>query len=211
MDGSDRIQLAMRRECIASTPFLAAACEDAQPDPTLRFAGPLVLYAPAERFDGSVVAMGMALPRLLEPLGARTLTFLHASPLGRWPTRRRTPPVLADSARAFRAMGAGKVFGGGIRVAVADAAAVVAPLMWTMRMDAGYGPVYFATDGAPLVASFCQHGNLHLDIYDPDVLGALRESAPSAGLEEAIDGVCRERFATDGAIPGRRLVMTRGR
>lgn len=223
-------ELVPRGECLASNPYLAhevvgwqrahaldedppqwleEGCDAVQPDPGLRVAACLVLYAPAERFDDAAEGLGPALARMLEPFGGGTLTFLHALRSGRWPTRRRRPPVLAEAGRAFRAMGAGNGFDGGIRTDARAAAAVVTPLMWIVRMDMGYGLVFVAPDCAPFAASFCQYGNLHVDVYDAAAVPAIRASAHSAGLEEWIQGICDERFS-GAAIPGRALSMGRG-
>jgi hypothetical protein len=180
-------------------------CDEIHPDPSLRFAEGLVLYAPAPSFDEAARALAPALARLLKPTGGRTLTFLHASRSGRWPTRRRGPPILAESGRAFRELGAGKGFDGGIRVDARAAAAVIEPLAWSVRMDMGYGPVYLAPEHAPFVASLCQYGNLHVEGYDAGFVDWLRHAAGSAGLAEWTDGICDERWELGGAIPGRGL------
>lgn len=189
------------------SPWLAEMCDTIEPDPVIRWAESMVLYLPTPRIDQVAEEMGPALARLLAPFGARTLTLLQAWPNGRWPTRRRTPPVLADAARRFRAIGAGTSFTGGIRVPAEEAAAVLAPLLWSVRMDAAFGPVYMAAGGAPLVFSLCQYLNLHLDIYSPDAAATVRETAPAAGFAEPVDGTCRERSEASGAIPGRALIL----
>jgi hypothetical protein len=182
-----------------------ARCDEVEPDPSLRFATCLILYAPAPTFDEAARELGPALGRVVEAFGGRTLTFLHAWPGGRWPTRRRTPPVLAEAGRAFREMGAGKGFDGGIRVESTAAGDVIAPLMRIVRMDMGYGQVFLAPDRGPFAASLCQYGNLHVDVYARRAVELIREAAISAGLAEWTDGICDERWERGGAIPGRSL------
>ncbi|HEU4560468.1 MAG TPA: hypothetical protein VFS20_21640, partial [Longimicrobium sp.] len=187
------------------TEWYAEMCDPVQPDPGIRWAESFILYLPTHRIDETAEELGPALARLLKPFSGRTLTFLLAPRAGRWPTRRRTPPVLADAARDFRAMGAGKSFNGGIRVDAADAAAVLAPLLWSVRMDMGYGLIFIAFDDAPFVASLCQYMNLHVDVYSKDAPAAIRNAARAAGFEEWTEGMCDERFKAGGAIPGRGL------
>ena len=186
-----------------------ARVDEVHPDPSLRVAGCLTLYAPAASFDQAARELGPALMRLLKPLGERRLTFLHAWRSGRWPTRRRSPPILAAAARAFREMGAGKGFDGGIRADATASAEVIALLAWTVRMDMGYGQVYLVPEHAPLVASLCQYGNLHVEVYDAALGARMRHAAGFGGLAEW-EGICDERFAAGGAIPGRALSMGRG-
>jgi hypothetical protein len=228
LSATDPVTLVPRDACLRDHPVLAQAvfgwqrahdpgsgdaawyvemCDALEPDPAIRWAESLVLYLPERDLDETARELGPALARILEALGGRTLTFLHASRSQRWPTRRRTPTVLADAGRAFRSMGAGKSFYGGIRVAASGCASVLAPVLWSTRMDFGYGPVFVAADGVPLVASLCQYANLHVDVYSRAVAAAIREAAQAAGLAEWTDGICDERFAADGAIPGRRLSL----
>jgi hypothetical protein len=188
--------------------WIASSCDAVGSDPALRVAECLVLYLPGDSFDQVAKEMGPVLGRVLAPFGARTLTFLHALRSGRWPTRRRSPPVLATSAAQFLQMGVGNDFAGGIRVPAEDAASVLEPLMWSVRMDMGYGLVYIAADNAPFVASLCQYGNLHVEVYAADAVATIREAARAAGLAEWPDGICQERF-TGGAIPGRALSVGR--
>lgn len=234
MSSTDSISLVPRDQCLRDHPVLAEAvggwqrahapapedgddawyaafCDPAlQPDPTIRWAGSLIFYLPERDLDRTARELGPALARMLEALGGGgMLTFLHAARSTRWPTRRRSPPEMADAARAFRSMGAGKSFNGGIRAAVSECAAVFAPLLWSARMDADYGLVFVAADGVPLVASLCQYANLHVDVYSRPVAAAVREAARDAGLAEWTDGMCDERFAADGAIPGRWLSLDR--
>jgi len=185
--------------------WLAEACDAIVADPQLRWAESLTLYLPTSGIEETAAEMGPALGRMLAPFGGGALTFLHAWPSGRWPTRRRSPAVVATAARAFREMGAGGSFDGGIRIAATDAEAVFAPLLWSVRMDMGYGPVYIAHEGVPFVASLCQYANLHVDVYAPGAAGAIRDAARAAGFVESTDGVCDERFESGGAISGRRL------
>lgn len=187
--------------------WYVAMCDALEPDPAIRWAESLILYLPERGLDDTARELGPALARMLAALGGHTLTFLHASRSARWATRRRSPPVLADSARALRSMGAGKRFDGGIRAAGVGCAAVLEPLLWSTRMDAGYGQVFVAADGVPLVASLCQYANLHVDVYSRAVAAAIRDAARDAGLAERTDGTCDERFAAGGAIPGRRLSL----
>jgi hypothetical protein len=174
-----------------------------KPDPAIRWAESFILYLPAPGIEETAKELGPALARLLEPLGDRMLTFIQARRTGRWPTPRRSPPVLAKAAADFREMGAGGSFEGALRVAAADAEAVLTAVLWSVRMDIGYGPVYLAPDHAPFVASLCQYANLHVDVYAADAPAAIRDAARAAGLEEWTDGMCDERFEPGGAIPGR--------
>ncbi|HYH80443.1 MAG TPA: hypothetical protein VEX86_11625 [Longimicrobium sp.] len=225
------ITLVPRDECLRANRYLAHAvvgwqrasapvpgetrwyeevCDPVKPDPAIRWAESFILYLPARDLDETARELGPALGRMLAPLGGRTLTLLHAMRTGRWPTPREDPAVLADAARDFRAMGAGESFDGGIRVDAADpadVAAVLAPLLWGVRMDMGYGFVYIAPDGVPFLASLCQYANLHVDVYSKDVAAAIRTAARAAGFEEWNDGMCDERFADGGAIEGRGLRM----
>lgn len=231
MSGSDTITLVPRDQCLRDHPVLAQAvggwqrahapapedgddawyaafCDPAlQPDPAIRWAESLILYLPERDLDETARELGPALARMLTALGGGPLTFLQGPRSTRWPTPRRSPPVLADAGRAFRSMGAGKHFDGGIRAAASETAAVVAPLVWSTRMDADYGLVFVAADGVPLVASLCQYANLHVDVYSKPVAAAVREAARDAGLAEWTDGMCDERFSADGAIPGRWLSL----
>lgn len=186
----------------ADDAWVAAMRDEVTPEPAVRWAESMILYLPTRRIDQTAEELGPALERLLAPWDACTLTFLHALRNGRWPTRRRGPPVLADSAARFRAMGAGKRFNGGILVAAADAAAVLSPLLPAVRMDIGYGPVYLAADGGPFVASVCQYLNLHVDLYAPGAAAMVRDAASAAGFAEWTDGICDERITPGGRIPG---------
>jgi hypothetical protein len=186
--------------------WIDEACDAFEPDPAMRFAETFVIHRPTHRIDEAAEEMGPALARMLAPFGGTTLTFLLAPKNGRWPTRRRSPPILEQSAARFREMGVGKRFKGGIRIDASAAAVVFSPLMWSVRMDIGYGPVLIAADEAPFVASLCQHMNLHVDVYDAAAAATIREAARAAGFVEWTDGVCRERIA-DGAIAGRGLLV----
>jgi len=185
--------------------WAAEACDRVYVDPEVRWAESLTLYLPSSSLEETVEEMGPVLGRMLAPLGGSALTFLHAWPSGRWPTRRRSPPVLADAGRAFRALGAGGSFDGGIRITATDAEAVFVPLLWSVRMDMGYGPVYIAPEGVPFVASPCQYANLHVDVYSAHAATAIRDAARTAGFVEAIDGIRHERFESGGVITGRAL------
>jgi hypothetical protein len=231
MSRTSSITLVPRDECLRANPVLthgvvgwqrahapvpgetewyAEKCDPVQPDPAIRWAESLILYLPTRDLDETARELGPALGRMLAPLGGRSLTLLHAMRTGRWPVPREEPAVLADAADAFRAMGAGESFDGGIRVDSADAAdvaAVIAPLLWSVRMDMGYGFVYIAPDGLPFLASLCQYANLHVDVYSRGVAAAIRDAARAAGFEEWTDGMCDERFADGGAIKGRSLRM----
>jgi hypothetical protein len=221
------ITLVPRGECLRANPLLAHAavgwqrahapdedraewiadvCDAVEPDPALRVAESFVIHLPTHRIDEAAEEMGPALARMLAPFGGRTLTFLHAPRTGRWPTRRRSPPVLLQAANDFREMGAGKSFDGAIRIDAADAGPLLMPLMRCVRMDIGYGPVLIAPDAAPFVASPCQHMNLHVDVYAADSVAPIRDAARAAEFVEWADGVCREREAP-GAIPGRGLFV----
>src|SRR6185312_8036024 len=100
------------------------------------------------------------------------------------------PPVLAQAAAAFRAIGAGDGFNGGIRVDASAAELVIAPLLWCVRMDMGYGEVYVAPDRGGFTASLCQYGNVHLEVYDVGAVGEILEAARAAGLAEVPFGSC---------------------
>jgi hypothetical protein len=192
------------------TEWYAENCDPVQADPAVRWAESLILYLPTHDLDETARELGPALGRMIGALDGRTVTLLHAMRSGRWPVPREEPAVLADAADAFRAMGAGESFDGGIRADAAnaaDVAGVIAPLLWSVRMDMGYGLVYIAPDGVPLLASLCQYGNLHVDVYSQEVAAAIRDAARAAGFEEWTDGMCDERFAVDGAILGRGLRM----
>jgi hypothetical protein len=177
-----------------------------EPDPALRVAESVVVHLPMNRVAEEAKALGPALGRMATLLGASALTFLHAPRNGRWPARRRSPTVLRESAEAFRVIGAGKGFDGAIRVPAADAGTVVEPLVCPVRMDVGYGPVFIAMEGTPVIANLCQYVNLHVDVYDAEAIPGVREAAREAGFVEPEGGMCYER-ETDGAIPGRRLVF----
>jgi hypothetical protein len=186
--------------------WLAGVCDAFEPDAAVRFAESFVIHRPTHRIGEAAEEMGPALARMLAPFGGTTLTFLLAPKNGRWPTRRRSPPTLVKPAAAFRKMGAGKSFDGGIRIDASAAAAVFSTLMWSVRMDIGYGPVFIAADEAPFVASLCQHMNLHVDVYDAAVVETVREAARAADFVEWTGGVCRERSG-EGAITGRGLFV----
>ena len=228
MTVSSSIQLVPRDECLREHPYLAHAvvgwqrahapvpgetewyeetCDPVQPDPAIRWAESFILYLPGLNLDETARELGPALGRVLGSLGGGALTLLHAPRSGRWPSPRREPRVLADSAAAFRAMGADEGFDGGIRVDAADSAAVLAPLLWSVRMDMGFGPVFIAFDDQPFVASLCQYANLHVDVYSADEAAAIRDAARAAGFAEWTDGMCDERFAQGSAITGRGLRM----
>ena len=226
MSHTPPITLVPRDECLRANPVLTHAvvgwqrahapvpgenewymevCDPVQPDPAIGWAESLILYLPTRDLDRTARELGPALGRLLAPLGGCSPTLLHAMRSGRWPTPREDPAVLADAASSFRAMGADERFDGGIRVVAADAAAVLAPLLWSVRMDMGYGLVFIAPDGLPFVASLCQYANLHVDVYSAEVASRIREASRAAGFAEWTDGMCDERFADGGAIEGRGL------
>lgn len=187
----------------AESEWYIERADPVQPDPAIKWAESLILYLPLDDLEQTGQELGPALGRLLERLGGRTLTFLHAMRDGRWPSGRSGPRELAEAGRAFREMGAGESFDGGLRADAADSAAVFAPLLWNVRMDIGYGMVFIAFDGAPIVASLCQYANLHVDVYSRDAAAAIRDAAHAAGFAEWIDGMCDERMSKGGAIEGR--------
>lgn len=184
--------------------WFAAFRDDIPEAPSPPFAGSATLQLPAESLDALVAALPDAVARLLEALGEDSAMFLHLSRGARWPTRRRTPPQLADAARRFRAMGAGKGFNGGIQADRASLAEVLVPLFWSTRMDGDYGEVYFALGSAPVIASPCRYGNLHLEAYGEGWPERVREAAGAAGFDQ-LQGPqdCHERFGPGGRIEGR--------
>jgi hypothetical protein len=58
-------------------------------------------------------------------------------------------------------------------------------------MDMGIGSIQIVAGDAPFTAVA--------------EMGRIREAALDAGFAEWTDGICDERFAIDGAIPGRAL------
>ena len=164
----------------------------------------LILQLPAASLDELAASLPDAMERLLAALGGDAATFVHLSRRARWPTRRRSPSVLADAARRFRELGARGGFNGGIRAGRGSLAGVVAPLFWSTRMDGGYGEVYFALGGAPVVGSLCRYGNLHLEVYGRGAPEPVRKAVAPAGFE-VLPHMCEERFGAGGKIEGRRI------
>lgn len=150
-------------------------------------------------------ALAKALRRVSEALGEGRMTFVLAGRSQRWPTRRRTPAVLGEAARRLREVGAGGGFNGGISVDGDSFAEVVPALFWHARMEPGYGPVFFGPDDAPLTGTFCQYGNLHLQMYDEDAVARTDAALAAAGFVDVGDAGCREVFSADGSIAGREL------
>jgi hypothetical protein len=184
----------------------AEAHDPIEPDPAIRWAESMTLYLPGRGIAETGRELGPALARVLMPFEERTITLIHSFRTGGWVTGRRGgPPELMEADRSFRVIGAGKMFTGAIRVAADDAAAVLVPLLWMVRLDAGYGEVFIGAGDAPVVASLCKYANLHVDVYSADAVAAIREAARDAGFAEVPDGICRERIGEGGAIPGRAL------
>lgn len=185
--------------------WYASECDDIVPDPSIRWVGNLILYLPTDDLEETARGVGPALGRMAEALGQRRLALLNAWRAGNWITPRTDPSVLAAAADAFRAMGADDAFNGGIEVGAAEAGTVLEPLLWCVRMDAGFGSIYITAGDAPFTATLCQYANLHVEVYSAQEMERIRGAARSAGFAEWTNGMCDERFAAGGAIPGREL------
>lgn len=152
-------------------------------------------------------ALPRALGRLFGALGVGEVTFLHVARSRRWPSERTHDAKIVEAGEAFRALGAGEGFDGGIVADLASLGEVVGPLFWSVRADPGYGDVYFGGAGAPVVASFCQYGSLHLSVYGAAWHARAREAAAGAGWMEVPDLECSSYAPGGGRIPERQLEL----
>ena len=181
-----------------------AAWSDPWPEPAARAPrhdGSMILVPRESRSEGGMDDLADAVARLMASEGDATLTLLHVSRAGRWPAERRTPPVLAGAAAWFRSIGAGEDFDGAIQADAASLREILSALYPCVRMDMGYGDVFFAPDRAPWVASLCQYGNLHLDTYGAGAAMRLAVASVDAGLVAVEECGAGE----PGAIPFRAL------
>ena len=172
--------------------------------PDLRHAGTMVLGVDAGDVDAYPAALAGALGRLLDDVGADGLIALLAGRGASWISPREHPRVREANA-FFRALGAGEGFNGGIVADRDSLADLVTAVFWCARLDAGFGYLYLAARGAPLVATLCQYGNLHLSVWGDGEAEPVAEAARRAGFNE--EETCDERFGADGRIEGRQLRM----
>ncbi|HEX2203493.1 MAG TPA: hypothetical protein VHG91_09360 [Longimicrobium sp.] len=166
------------------------------------------VYTLADReldVDAFAEELPRGLGRLFEALGVDEVTFLHVARTGRWPSERRHDRTIVAASEAFRALGAGEGFDGGIVADLGSLAEVVRPLFWSVRAAPDYGDVYFGGAGAPVVASLCQYGSLHLSVYGAEWHARVREAAADAGLLEVPDLDCGGYAPGGGRIPERQL------
>ncbi|HEU0051745.1 MAG TPA: hypothetical protein VFQ39_01165 [Longimicrobium sp.] len=164
--------------------------------------GVMIFAAPSPDRDEALDELAAGLVRLMETQGDSTLTFLHTARDRSWPSPRTTPAVLADAAAWFRAAGAGEEFDGALRTGADGLRELLRALAWSVRMDMGYGDVFFAPDRSPWVGSLCQYANLHLDVYGRGEAVRVASAASRAGLVAVEE--CGER-EEGGAIPFREL------
>lgn len=157
--------------------------------------------------DAFAEEMPRALGRLLEALGVGEVTFLHVARTGRWPSERRHDRTIVAASEAFRALGAGEGFDGGIVADLGSLGEVARPLFWSVRADPGYGDVYFGGAGAPVVASFCPYGSLHLSVYGAEWHARARAAAAGAGWMEVPDLECSSYAPGGGRIAERQLEL----
>jgi hypothetical protein len=209
------IALIDRDSCLRAEPVLAhvirglerayAGEPPSDADGAIPFAGTLALGVADERLtlEAYAAALSAAVVRLMEELRVEGITLLQLRRGSPW-TSVLDHPALAAAGRAFRAVEEGKHFDGGVAADRESAAGVLGQLFHAVRRDMGLGEIYFALRGTPIVGSFCQYGNLHLEVYGDGGVDEVERAARRAGLAPA---ECDERWGEGGRIEGRRLRM----
>ena len=81
-------------------------------------------------------------------------------------------------------------------------------LFWVVRCNAGAPKLQISAEGTKVVLILCQRANIHFCTYKVREKIWLKKTLASAGFEIETDGVCRDRFASDGGIEGRRLDLS---
>lgn len=82
-------------------------------------------------------------------------------------------------------------------------ARLVEPLLWSDRANAGPG-VVLSAPGARSILMTCKYLSLHVHTYDREEGARLHHAMRSAGFDIGLPETCRERFASQGGIRGRR-------
>ncbi|WP_298963996.1 hypothetical protein [uncultured Roseibium sp.] len=83
--------------------------------------------------------------------------------------------------------------------------AIVGDLFWIARCNASAPYTLVSAKGSSTVATLCKYGNFHFDFYTEEAERAFEKAVPPSGLSIVADGMCYERFTSDGSISGRAL------
>ena len=200
----------LQRVCYSDWPALWDA-PDAGPMP--RFAGPPLVLAPATasaRIDRYATQLARATARWMTAMGWPTLHALGLSPRSAWQGRtdaQRPPyPALARALARLPAPGLPARFRGALVFSAAGCAQALPLCFWAARCGTlGDGPLLGAAD-QPWVASLCQHGNLHVEVYDAGLRERLLHTATASGWAP-VQGACARSFGrAQAGIPGRNLL-----
>ena len=81
-------------------------------------------------------------------------------------------------------------------------------LFWIVRCNAGAPKLQISAEGTNIVLILCHRANIHFCTYKVREKIWLKKTLGSAGFEIETDGVCRDRFASDSGIEGRRLDLS---
>ena len=222
------LQFIPRARFWAQSPFLAAAVFSLQrvvydETPSLWEGGPAGTLAPTGycgqrvlrvadapmRTDRYHARLAHALSRLMLALQWPELQLVGLHRRARWDaeTRAGTPvyPPLARARDRLLAAGLPKGFKGALVFAPQDCALVVPAWFWSARCGVAPTNLHVGAPGQRFTGLLCQHGNLHLEVYDEALLRRIDAAAAACRLAP-VEGICRNAFGAGAAISGRRLL-----
>lgn len=170
-----------------------------------RHAGSLVLTTEHDEVGNFLAWLPGALDQVMAETGCESLSCLPVGRRAGWLSERDDYAPLAEAGAALRGFGITPDSHGGIVVDRGSVGEVLVPLFWLARCDTSR-EIWIGADGASFVANFCQYGNLHVYVYDREMVARLREAALRAGFVEVDDAMgCSDRFSSDGSIEGRQI------
>jgi hypothetical protein len=116
----------------------------------------------------------------------------------------RVHPPLRRARQRLQALGLPAGFAGALQFDAADLPELMPLWFWTARCRAAACGPYAGAPDLPLMASLCQYGFLHLEVYDTALLQRLDTLGPRCGWR-LVQGPCPEAYAQGPAVTGRRL------
>lgn len=196
-----------RRHHLESVAIFEATRDRIDPPAGLSdFAGSIVATGSGRDIDAHFADTGRSMEALCELAGWGTVDLLGVL-AGSWLEAggNRHPPLVAARERLSLLVARSHV--GAVRASGAELAATVRSLLAIARFDASMPDIMFACGRSAIVGSLCRYGNLHFEAFGENEMSLLMRLLPAAGFTMIEDGACHDRFATDGAMPGRRFAV----
>jgi hypothetical protein len=160
------------------------------------------------RTDRYHARLARALSQLMSALQWPELQLVGLHRRAAWDSEalsgRAVYPPLARARDRLRAAELPSGFTGALVFGPQDCALVVPAWFWAARCDAAPSGLQVGAPGQRFTAALCQHGNLHLELYDEALMRRIDAAASACGLAP-VQGICRNAFGASAAIAGRRL------